>query len=367
MTRGTETLGAALSGRDNALGFVRLVLALLVIVGHTTPLGGFSADDGNQLGGLMVGGFFLMSGYLIAESRVRLAWGRFLWHRALRIMPGFWVCLVVTAVVIAPLTALVSGDTWHAGSALGYVVLNSTLHMTQPGIADTLTTASYPEVWNGSLWSLEYELAAYLGCAVVLGATLTRRHASRLLPLLAGAVLVAWPVAAGLGLDAPRLLTGMWLAAYFLTGMALWSWRDKVPASAPLAAVCAVAAGVLAYVGTTVAISVMAAPLAYLLMWAAARLPTRIGSRRDLSYGIYIYGFPIQQAVAATGVPERLGWIGMLVVSLLVVVPVAWLSWTFVEKPALDLKNVRRRPKPVPAPETRPDTRPDTAPAAAPA
>ena len=59
-----------------------------------------------NIGTLAVFGFFVLSGLLITRSARRAGVGRYCWHRALRIFPGLWVCLLVTAFVVAPLVAL---------------------------------------------------------------------------------------------------------------------------------------------------------------------------------------------------------------------------------------------------------------------
>ena len=84
------TLRDALRGRDNGLNLVRLVLAGRVVVGHSWPIGGFGAN-GFMLGmrNWAVYGFFAISGYLIAGSRLRLGWASFMMRRAARILPGY--------------------------------------------------------------------------------------------------------------------------------------------------------------------------------------------------------------------------------------------------------------------------------------
>ena len=51
--------------------------------------------------------FFVLSGFLISRSGLRSpSLGRFLWHRFLRIFPGYWVCLLICALVFGPLVAM---------------------------------------------------------------------------------------------------------------------------------------------------------------------------------------------------------------------------------------------------------------------
>ena len=68
----------------------------------------------------------------------------------------------------------------------------------------------------------------------------------------------------------------------------------------------------------------------------------------DVSYGIYVYAFPVQQSVAAI-------WPGidplvMFAIAFPVTYGLAFLSWRIVERPALALKRfvAPRPPEPVP-------------------
>jgi peptidoglycan/LPS O-acetylase OafA/YrhL len=111
--------------RENNFNFMRLVFALLVILGHSPEL-----VDGNQsrevlmrifgtmtCGGFAVDGFFLLSGYLIMQSWERQPDGwKFLKKRLLRIYPGFIVASLICAFVVGPL----AGDsaTYFQGSRI---------------------------------------------------------------------------------------------------------------------------------------------------------------------------------------------------------------------------------------------------------
>ena len=86
----------------------------------------------------------------------------------------------------------------------------------------------------------------------------------------------------------------------------------------------------------------MAIPFAYGLLWLGAVLPVRLGSVNDLSYGTYIYAFPVQQLLAVAGAHTVLGYWGFATVALLVTLVLAWLSWHLVEKPTLRLKSAVR-------------------------
>ncbi len=86
--------------RRNSLNFLRVALAVAVVFSHALTLGGFGSEvigDKTTLGTAAVYGFFGISGFLIAGSATRNHVGRYLWQRCLRILPAFWVCLIVTA------------------------------------------------------------------------------------------------------------------------------------------------------------------------------------------------------------------------------------------------------------------------------
>jgi peptidoglycan/LPS O-acetylase OafA/YrhL len=75
----------------------------------------------------------------------------------------------------------------------------------------------------------------------------------------------------------------------------------------------------------------------YFLIWLAIAIPLRIGSTHDISYGVYIYAFPIQQTLAIVGW-NRMGWFGYSLVSLALTLPLAWASWLLVERPVMSFK-----------------------------
>lgn len=91
---------------------------------------------------------------------------------------------------------------------------------------------------------------------------------------------------------------------------------------------------------------------AYLLLWLAIRLPApfrRIGARHDYSYGIYIYGFVVQQSLVVLDL-ARWGFWPYLAMSLAGTLLAAVLSLHLVERPAMKLKDLGgKRPPGAPA------------------
>ncbi|WP_446212733.1 acyltransferase family protein [Micromonospora sp. IBSANI012] len=373
--RRLPTLEERFSSRHNALGLIRLVLASAVLVAHAWPLGIGQPEPGRlessgqtDLGVMSVYGFFVLSGFLITGSGLKFSVGRYAWHRVLRIFPGFWVCLVVTALAIAPLVALyekgsLQGFWNHAEGPFDYIAANWFASMQQYQISGLLAEGPYgqsfggkPTAFDGSLWSLKYELACYVLVAALM-ATRVLRNAPRTVLLLA-AICFAFIVAdlinaptwtshpPGRGSLGPFPLLGsfvnrhmIYLGFLFLLGAAARLYRHRMPMHGALAALAGVALALSMWLGGFYVIGLPA--YAYLLLYLAVALPgplRRIGRERDYSYGIYIYGFPVQQAIALVG-GARYGVAVYLLLSALGTLALAVPSWHLIERPAMSHKD----------------------------
>lgn len=281
-------------------------------------------------------GFFAVSGYLIAASRVRGGFGAFLAARVLRIYPAFLVCLLAVGFIAAPLSTALTPGSWTPSAGASYVVHNALLKIEANTVGGTIPHAPYGPAWNGSLWTLFYEFLCYLLIGVLL--SLPQRWRG---PVVAAAFAVT---AVGGQLTVHRTGTVadfLSLAPVFLAGSLLYLYRDKVPVAWPL--------GVAALVLTPLAgelnvVSSIGAPvIVYAVFWLGIVLPLqKVGKRNDISYGVYIYAYPVQQLVAAAGW-NRHGVGLYIVLSILLTLPLAAASWFAVERPALELKKRLRR------------------------
>jgi peptidoglycan/LPS O-acetylase OafA/YrhL len=120
-------------------------------------------------------------------------------------------------------------------------------------------------------------------------------------------------------------------------------YADRLPFDGRWAAVSLVVLILVGVAGQFVAVGAL--PLAYLLMWLAVRLPLHsFGRRFDISYGLYIYAFPVQQMLARADV-QRAGVAVFVLASVVLAIPPAFLSWVLVERPAKDWSAgwIRRR------------------------
>lgn len=348
-----------LDPRNNSLNLIRLVLAAAVLVSHAFPLAGQGEGPrlaGETLGGWAVIGFFAISGYLITGSRLRTAFGEYLTHRIARIFPAFLVCLVVTALAFAPVSYFrangsLSGFFSTPNTPINYVFANSLLRMNDYSIAGTPSGVPYPGAWNGSLWTLYYEFLCYLIVGILACLVVVRRSPWG----IAVAFVVSVLVQANLGTvleytgHNQDVIFLAKLLPYFLGGALVFMLKKWIPLTWPIAVSSFVVAGTTVLVWNDWGGQAAAPLFAVALLWLGSVIPAPVWTQRnDISYGLYVYAFPVQQLLATFGVHEHGMWIYILA-AFPPTVALAMLSWFGVERPVM--RRVRRTPRPAQAAE----------------
>ena len=328
--------------QKNSLDFLRLVAATMVLYSHQYALTGQPEPlflGWNTVGGAGVTIFFFLSGFLVWSSWERDPnTVRFFQRRALRIFPALWVVCLLSVLVMGPLLTvhtvgdyLRSPSTWHY---LGTALLVST--NTLPGL---FPENPLPLVVNGALWTLPVEFFCYISVATVGSALMALKFAKG--PVL-GLCLLGVVIAAS--------YMPLWVGTHFVPHfemMALFWWGVfyghclKAPREWPGLLLASVAFVCFALLGPRgferTAMLVCAALLVHVArhVTVGSRLTDRLG---DLSYGLYVFAFPVQQLGVHYG--SRLGWgfVTYFSVSLLVTLGLAYASWHSVEKQALRFK-----------------------------
>lgn len=362
-----NTLAATFDPRGNSIGFIRWLMAFLVIFSHAGPIGGFYGghDLGTQwsteqsFGGVAVGGFFFFSGFLITKSRMgRSSLLRYFWRRILRIFPAFWVALLVTAFVLAPIAWLhrVGGLSGYLSasneSPLTYFFNNMFLVLGQRNIAGLGDQLPYFQLlgsrdWNGSAWTLAYEFSAYIAVGVLglVGALTHRKIGATIAFSILALSTIQWLRIGDLSAALPLFhdIYILLLLPPFAFGILFALYADKIPLDGK------VAVGLLAFAALTYGkggwLVFGQYALYYFLMWFATRVTILKNWERfgDFSYGIYIFAWPIMTLVAYFGLQTR-GWIVYHLVVIVLVHIAAFLSWHLIEKPAMSLKDWTPRP-----------------------
>ena len=337
--------------KKNAFDVLRLLLAACVVITHGCLVGGYPLQDPlailskgqTNLGEFGVMGFFALSGYLITASfkRTNLIF-QFAVHRALRLLPGFWVCLLMTGFVFAPLLFCLQGHTLHSfnftgdNSSVSYIYQNCLLSIKQWTIKDTLSSAAYQGSLNGSLWSLAPEAACYL-FTVAAGLFGLFDHNRFLYLLLFGAVSAYFAIHFNFSKSyGPSLLIlspAFKLYASYLAGTLLYVFGDKLRPDVRGTAFSALFALMLIKFGGFHLLSPLL--IAVVLINAFRLFEFRL--KYDISYGIYIYSFPIQQVLFQL-FGNRLNPVIYIGLSLLLSAGMGLLSCLWIEQPAIHLR-----------------------------
>ncbi len=336
--------------RDNNLNLIRFLAAFAVVVNHSVSIvHGETIPEplvvatGYSLGNLAVNVFFVVSGFLIAQSFLRSRdIYEYLSARILRLLPALIVVAVLTAFVIGPIVTGVSlreyfGDmaTWTYVPLIASLFAETTIPL--KGVFDTLPSES---ILNIPLWTLRWEFLAYLGIAVlgVMGILSSKK--------MFGLCFVSF-VAMFIVITAFTDLRSSWdpidhmfrLGFSFILGSAFFVYRSHIPVLfVPVVVIWA-----LTYLfrDSVLYQLLLIAALGYTTFWLAyvpggiVRLYNKLP---DVSYGVYIYGFILSQVIIQY--LPGLSSLELLLVSIPVIIPAAALSYYLVEAPYMKKRKV---------------------------
>lgn len=337
---------------DNGIGFLRLILASMVLLGHATTLGGFESLGFPLLGpragfGMVaVMGFFTLSGILITRSWESSKGPRdYFVKRILRIFPGYWVCLLMCGLVFGPLA-------WHRihgsldqypwtgpDSGLGYFLKNFTSKMDQDHIHGLYLMANGKEQGvNFPLWTIISEFSCYVLTGILGMLKIGRQwRLGFLCAMLALAGFIFFKeFRAGFPLGAdhtrpPHLLS-------YLIGVCIYYYHEKVPLIPAAGWAAAIGAVASSYSPWTAWLFPFFFGYAVVVLGFCGPI-RNIERKADLSYGVYMYGWPMQLLLPLFGLNQWGIW-PYLGLTVLAVLPVAAASWYLVEKPATRLKKL---------------------------
>ncbi|MDR2013611.1 MAG: acyltransferase [Rhodanobacter sp.] len=333
-------------GGDNFL-LLRFIAASLVIYGHAPAIsGGYAPVDifvymgwSEYSGAIAVDIFFIVSGFLVTGSfsrRQHLI--DFVWARFIRIMPAYTACLLLSAFLIGPLFSTHSFKEYILGHGVyDYVWTNLHLGVDMrwdlPGV---FTGNPQRTTVNGSIWTLPAEVRMY---ALVALFGLVGAIRWRWLFNIALFALFVFGSARPHHIPMVPIDSYIQLAALFGIGGFCYMNRSWIPVHGGLLLAASLVAWLLR--STVIYPAVFAICEVLFVFWFAYN--TRwYGFNRfgDYSYGIYLWGFPMQQIVAVLAplLPALLN----ALFGFLAALSVAVMSWHVIEKPALRLKGAPR-------------------------
>lgn len=323
------------STRSNNLNLVKFIAALFVIISHAYPLckGAEYNDILSDLsrnsiafGSLAVAIFFMSSGFFVTKSLLKSKDSKkYLHNRFIRIFPPLWFTLIVCIVVCGLFFSTYSLGKYFLSSDFFKYCLNFILIPIHnlPGV---FMNNIYPGVINGPLWTLPIEFVCYLVLLLAYKLNLVNKKSYRYVALL---VIVAF---VGINLI-PLSIKGYIQPCFlFFWGSFYWIYRDKITMNNTYFLISLVAFVLLIVLGYGQVASFLFVP--YLTLYIAFCLPqcnNRLTSLGNLSYDIYLCGWPIQQMVISLFGGSML--VGMnILISIPLSILVGYITYSLVEK-----------------------------------
>lgn len=329
---------------------LRVLLAYSVVYRHCFPITYGPAEQSSSdflwsVFGAIVPIFFAVSGFLVMGSAARLTLWEFNFSRVLRILPALAVDTVIT-IILAGLFFTTLSTTEFFSSSETWQYLGNILGIIQYDLPGVFEENPLSGVVNGSLWTIKPELVCYLLLAVLISVRCHNRS-SIIIPaaLLFTLLVVVQSVFTVSDIRLIKFVFGnpaFLLVPTFLLAGAAYNLRRFIPYNNFLFSGC-----VLFIVGSGFVfppasfrdlplLSVLAIPVyIYIALFLGVTyipLP-KMFKKGDYSYGIYLYAFPIQQALV-----EFLNIRDPNILFLIAtpcITAIAMISWHYVEKPLL--------------------------------
>lgn len=298
-------LSSVAIGHDNNLAVIRLICSFFVILSHSFALRYGAEHSQRELldaisrgslgfGAFAVGCFFFFGGYLIAGSAVRSHTGSsFFKKRLVRLLPELLFLVIFLAFILGPLFSSLGFSEYFGSNQVLLFLLNAILipYHYLPGL---FMSNPYPDVVDGSLWTLPVEFCCYLFvfCAYKLTHFDKKRYLAAcsicLIPTI-GYLLAAYP--AQVSIVRPVIL--YWL------GTTAYVFRDSIRISRKAASISLAAFLCLLAAGLSDLAMIVCFPV--FVTWAAFyATPLKASlflNKHELSYGIYLWGWPMGQIV----------------------------------------------------------------------
>jgi peptidoglycan/LPS O-acetylase OafA/YrhL len=332
--------------RPTGFDYLRIILAVSLVLWHAIIVvhneswshGVFQTQWKLPLL-FLVPSFFALSGFLIAGSLERSTIPVFIGLRILRIVPALTVDTLLTTFIVGPLFTILTLREYFLNKTTWKYLWNIVghIHYRLPGV---FYHNPIPDIINGQLWTIPWEFVCYATIVILALAGIARSRTYFLIvaviaPIVALTILTTLePGRFGPdpGAIAPSRTD---LILCFLSGVAIYKYRDIIPHNLGMALSAVVGYAIL--MNTQYAYVFTGLLVAYITVWVGVTNYRRtfIIEGGDYSYGIYLYHMTLQQAIVSLGI---LTWYSVFMVSLPLVTVVAAMSWRLVEKPALSLR-----------------------------
>ena len=327
------TLDRDFKSSTNSLNLIRFACASAVLFSHTGWMSQHDVSWVRGLGPKAVVIFFGISGFLLSRSlSFDTSPRKYLWNRFLRIYPGFMLMLISTAILIAPLSFLLSGGKlleWNWENSIKYVVSNSLIHISTQTIGSTPSNHGFNN-WNPSLWTLQYEILCYL-----LLLLLFRVASHKIRDILITTCFVTLNILIRLPVHLNLFVINISnLLIYFLFGCCVYLFSNLVSTNFWI---LLLTFGIFLFASIFIKINILqfSSLILFFLIFATK---VKFSIKNDYSYGLYIYGGPATNLALSILGPRTNSIIVLNFLSFGLALMWAVFSWHLVEKPFLKRK-----------------------------
>lgn len=335
-------LGQTTGSKSQNLQFLRFAAALAVIFSHSFVL---STGDSNReilsqltrgelnFGGLAVSFFFFCGGYLIAGSLIRQKTaGRYFKARLLRLIPPLaftTVCITVLGVFLTELSAAE-----YFSHPMTWKYLGNAIMVLQHDLPGVFTHNAYMPTVNGSLWTVPVEFGCYVACFLLYRMGLMEEKRFPIsIPLVAAGSVAIWFAGSYISILREILRP----ALLFYIGVGYWVYRDKLRLDVRWMLIALIGIPILFMLRLGMAAMLVLFPYVLAVFCFGIRQCSSIlGNLGNYSYTIYLWGFPVQQAVVQLSGGRMNPFLNALI-SIVIVIPLGILTWRIAEKGLQDL------------------------------
>lgn len=324
--------------KDNCFDFLRYLFAISLVLAH------FCTQVGIEqfwfiTGAMRVRAFFVITGFLVTYSLTKSPdLGLYFTKRLARIVPAYLVAVLLCFVLGMCVTELPLSEflsSWPTWRYLGANLLM--LNWMEPELPCTFQHLSEPQM-NGSLWSMKFEVLFYLMLPLLLW--ICRQMGKRW--FVASVALLCLPIYWFLPVQLQYFV-------FFFSGMAVFLffdeiaryWRYIIPVALASQLVVWTTEGTwlfsFCFIIEPITFALLLVGIAYSCRWL-----NFVRRYDNITYGIYLYHFPVIQLLIWSGLagyslPLCFG------VALLLSCVLGYLSWHFVEQPLMAYNKMRAR------------------------
>jgi peptidoglycan/LPS O-acetylase OafA/YrhL len=349
----STTFADAFIASDNNFNLIRMIAASIVLFSHCFLATGIpNREPFIKLGNYDAGGgwgvsiFFVISGFLVTRSVLSHGTFDYLLSRIIRIVPALALVTIVTVFLIGPLETTETTSEYFLSRQTWRYLLNIDVFDLTYNLPGVFMSNPHAGIVNVSLWTLPLECGFYIFLPLMVAVGALKPRASLVAPfvlIIVYSVIVFyfhmdWNNGGGVLFRGAPLYPTVRYSLFFLIGSCCWIWRDKIVYSHSFALLML---GILyLFASQPFRIAAYYVALPYLVMYAAFTkiwLLDKYQKIGDYSYGTYIFAFPVQQSIVAT-MGTSMGPLMLCAFAAPITFCLAFLSWRFVEHPALQLR-----------------------------